>query len=300
MLTLVESAKLERDMLKRGVIETIIEESPMLRVMPWLDVSGNSFKYNQELSLGGAQFYGVNAVWSEGTATFTNKTANLAILGGDADVDNFLQRTRSGENDQRAIQTALKAKDVARKWEATVMNGSATTDPNSFDGLKTLMSSTANPQVITPAAAGGSLTLPLIDQLIDLVKGGKPDALLMSKRTRRKLKSLLTASAHYVESGETSFGRQVMMYDGIPVLPSDFILDTEAADNTTGSTFSSIYAIQLSSTDGLSGLTNGGVEVIDVGQLESKDASRVRVRWYVSMALLRDSAAARMNGVAAA
>jgi hypothetical protein len=33
---------------------------------------------------------------------------------------------------------------------------------------------------------------------------------------------------------------------------------------------------------------------------ETKDASRVRVRWYVGMAVLRDSAVARMNGVSAA
>ncbi|MDP8921711.1 MAG: phage major capsid protein [Chloroflexota bacterium] len=295
-LTLTESAKLSRDMLKRGVIETILEESPMLRALPFLDVEGNSFKYTQENTLGGASFYAANATWSGATATFTQKTASLAILGGDADVDNFIQRTRSDVHDQRAIQTALKAKDVARKWEQTLIAGDTATDANSFDGIKKLAPSG---QTMYPAAAGGSLTLALLDQLIDLVKGGKPDVLLMSKRTRRKLKSLLAASAHYVESDESSFGRQVLMYDGIPVLVSDFIPDTEAADNGSGNTFSSIYALQLSAADGLVGLTNGGIEVIDVGQLESKDASRVRVRWYVGLALLRDSAVARMNGVAA-
>lgn len=296
-LLLAESAKLSNDMVQRGVIETILEESPMLRVMPFLEVEGNSFKFTQENTLGGAAFYPVNGVWSEGAATFTQKTVNLAILGGDADVDNFVQRARSNVNDQRAIQTMLKAKDVARKWEQTVITGDATADPNAFDGLKILYPSTGSSgQVMTPAAAGGSLTLALLDQLLDLVKGGKPDVILMSKRTRRKLKSLLTASTHYVETGD-SLGRQIMFYDGIPVLVSDFILDTEAADNGSGSTFSSIYALHLSPADGLVGLTNGGIEAIDVGALETKDASRVRIRWYVGMAVLRDSAIARMNGV---
>jgi hypothetical protein len=299
-LLLAESAKLSNDMVQRGVIETIIEESPMLMAMPFLEVEGNSFKFNQENTLGGAQFYAVNGVWSEASATFTQKTVNLAILGGDADVDNFVQRARSNLNDQRAIQTLLKAKDVARKWEQTVVYGNTATDANSFDGLDILLpKNVGHPQVIFPAAGGGSLTLALLDQLIDLVKAGKPDLLLMSKRSRRKLKALLTASAHYVESGESAFGRQVMMYDGIPVLISDFITDTEAADNGTGSTFSSIYAIHLSPADGLTGLTNGGIEAIDVGNLETKDASRVRIRWYVGMALLRDSAVARIDGVSA-
>ena len=86
----------------------------MLRVMPFLDVEGNSFKYNQESALGGASFYAVNGVWSEGTATFTQKTVNLAILGGDADVDNFVQRARSNVNDQRAIQTVPAGAPSAR------------------------------------------------------------------------------------------------------------------------------------------------------------------------------------------
>jgi hypothetical protein len=91
-----------------------------------------------------------------------------------------------------------------------------------------------------------------------------------------------------------------MFYDGIPVEVSDFQPDNEPANNGAGNTFSSIYAVTFSEADGLVGLTNGGVEVIDVGQLESKDGSRVRIRWYVGLALLRDSAIARMNGVAAA
>ena len=120
----------------------------------------------------------------------------------------------------------------------------------------------------------------------------------MSKRTRRKLKSLLQASAHYVERGD-EFGRQVMFYDGIPGEVSDFQPDNESK-GTSGNVTSSIYAVQFSETDGLLGLTNGGVEVVDVGQLESKDATRVRVRWYVGLALLRDSAIARLEGITAA
>jgi hypothetical protein len=297
-LLLAESAKLSNDLVQRGVIETILDESPMLRVMPFLEVEGNSFKYNQELALGGAAFYPVNGVWTEGSATFTQKTAGLAILGGDADTDNFIQRSRSNLNDQRAIQTVLKAKDVARKWESTVLYGDSSADPNAFDGLSTLITTSGNSgQVITPAAGGGALTLALVDQLIDLVRGGKPDCLLTTRKQRRKLKALLTASAHYVESGESSFGRNVMHYDGIPVLVSDFLTDTEAADNGTGNTFSSLWALHFSPADGLTGLTNGGIEAIDIGPLETKDASRVRIRWYVGQALLRDSAVGRLRGL---
>ncbi|MBI4494782.1 MAG: phage major capsid protein [Chloroflexi bacterium] len=291
-LTLAESAKLSTDMLQRGVIETIIEESPVLRYLPFITVEGNSYKYTQESTLAGASFYAVGGTWTEGTATFTQKTASLAILGGDADVDNFIQRTRSNVQDQRAVQTALRAKDVARKFETTVITGDTGSDANSFDGLRKL---TVAAQKINAGANGGALALALVDQLIDLVKGGKPDMLLMSKRTRRKLKSLLVASSHYVEQGADQFGRQVMFYDGILVEASDFQPDDETLGS--GSALSSVYAVQFSEADGLVGLQNGGIEAVDIGQLETKDAQRVRLRWYVSLALLRDSALARLEGI---
>ncbi len=293
-LTLAESAKLSQDMLQRGVVETILEESPVLQALPFIHVEGNSFKYNQENTLGGAAFYSVNGAWTEGTATFTQKTATLAILGGDADVDNFIQRTRSNLQDQRAIQVQLKAKDVARKFEETFIVGDTSADPNAFDGIRRLV---PPGQSINAGTNGGPLTLALLDQLIDLVKGGRPSMLLMSKRTRRKLKGLLQTSAHYLERGESSFGRQVLMYDGIPVEVSDWVPDSESEG--TGSGLSSIYAIQFSEADGLVGLQNGGIEVVDIGQLESKDAQRVRIRWYVGLALLRDSAIARLRGISA-
>ena len=100
-LTLVDAARLTTDMLARGVIQTVIEDSPVLQVLPFESVEGNSLKYNMEVSPGAASFYAVNATWTEGAATFATRTTNLAILGGDVDVDNFLRRTMSDQNDQR-------------------------------------------------------------------------------------------------------------------------------------------------------------------------------------------------------
>lgn len=293
VLTLAESAKLSQDMLRRGVIETIIEESPVLNVLPFIQVQGNAYKFNRENALPSAGFFAVNAVWTEGTTTFTEVTKSLAILGGDADVDNFIQRTRSNLQDQRAIQTAFRAKSVARKFEQSFVDGDTTVDPNGFDGLKVQIPAS---QELTMGANGGALTLAKLDELIDLVKPGKPDVLMMARRTRRKLKALLTASAHYVESGESSFGRQVMMYDGIPVLINDHIPITETEGTETAA--SSIYACRFSEVDGVAGMQNGdGPEVIDVGQLETKDAERVRIRWYCGLALLSELAAARLRGI---
>jgi len=293
VLLLEEAAKLSTDVLQRGVVETIVKESPILQMLPFMTIEGNSYKYTQENTLGSADFYGVNATWTESTATFTQQSSTLSILGGDADMDNFIQRTASNLLDQRAIQVAKKAKAVAQRFESTFIYGDMAVDPNGFNGVRKLIS---NPdQVVTAGANGASLTTAMLDDVIDRVKGGKPEILLMSKRSRRKLKSLMVASNHYVERGESSFGRQVMMYDGIPVEVSDFILDTETQG--TSNSCSSVYAVGFGAEEALTGLQNGGIEVVDVGQLETKDGTRVRIRWYCGLALFNQLRCAKLVGV---
>ena len=95
-----------------------------------------------------------------------------------------------------------------------------------------------------------------------------------------------------------------MYYDGIPVLESDFMLDTETIAPAptrakTGGASTSIFAVKAG--EGLlAGLTNGGIQVEDVGALETKDARRWRCKWYVSLALFSTLALARLDGVSSA
>jgi hypothetical protein len=55
----------------------------------------------------------VNASYTESTGSLTSATESLVILGGDADVDRYLQLTRSNLIDQRATQVEMKARAVA-------------------------------------------------------------------------------------------------------------------------------------------------------------------------------------------
>jgi hypothetical protein len=50
----------------------------------------------------------------------------------------------------------------------------------------------------------------------------------------------------------------------------------------------------------LSSLTNGGVQVENVVQLETKDARRWRCKWYVGLALFSTLAVARIDGISSA
>ena len=109
-LTLAEAAKLSNDVLLEGVIQTVIDESPVLGTLPFIEIVGNGLTYNQQNVAPTAAFMAVGDAWSESTPTFTQKTASLKIMGGDADIDNYLASTRSNIQDLEAAVVQLKAK----------------------------------------------------------------------------------------------------------------------------------------------------------------------------------------------
>ncbi|HST04299.1 MAG TPA: phage major capsid protein [Chloroflexia bacterium] len=291
-LTLTDAASLSQDMLVRGVVETIVEESAVLRYLPFIQIVGNSLRYNQEVSLGDVEFYGVGDTWTESALDTEEKTAQLAILGGDADVDAFLQQTYSNPNDLRALVIAAKAKALAHAFSNTFFNGDSGADPLQFDGLKTL---SAGARTMSKGTDGAVLALDHLDELMDMIKPGLPQVLFTSKRIRRKLSSLRRASGSVLETSTDAFGRRVLTYDGIPVEVDDHLSDTETKG--TNSDCSSIYAVQFGFQTGLCGLDNGGIQVQPLGALETKDAWRTRIKWYCGLALFRDIALARLEGV---
>ena len=265
-LTLTEATKLSNDILLSGVIETVVYDSPVLQVLPFIEIVGNGLTYNRENAAATAAFYEVGDAWSESTPTFTQITATLKILGGDADVDNFLRATRSNLQDLEAAVVQLKAKAVQQKFDDAFINGDTTTDSKAFDG-------------VDKACAAG-----------------QPELLLMSKRSRRKLTSLSRATGSGIlESDRNQFGQMVQYYDGIPVGVTEWIADSKTVGSSTDC--STIYALQVGE-GAVTGLTSpGGLQVERVGSLESKDASRVRVKWYASVALFNTLKLSKLSGV---
>ena len=301
-LTLAEASKLSNDILLQGVVETIVKDSPVLQKLPFIEIVGNGLTYNQENTLPSIDFYDIGDTWAESTPTFNQITANLKIMGGDADVDNFLKTTRSNVQDLEAAIIELKAKALKDKVEETFIYGDSVTNAKQFDGLRLLIDTTsASDQVIAMGATGATLTLDKLDELIDAVKGGKPDMLLMSRRSRRKINPLTRAAGGMMDTDRDSWGNFVQLWDGIPIGTNDWILDTHTVaasleTATTGGDCSTIYAVQFGE-GALCGLTSPGfLQVEPIGSLEDKDASRTRVKWYCSLALFSSVKAAALIG----
>ena len=66
---------------------------------------------------------------------------------------------------------------------------------------------------------------------------------------------------------------------GIPLVVDEFVSDTQTK-GSSGAVCSSVYCVKLGQGVGAMGLEHGGIQVERVGELETKDATRHRIKWY--------------------
>lgn len=302
-VTLAESAKLSQNDLVAGVIENVVTVNPIYQFMPFDAITGNALAYNRENALGDVQTLGVgDTITAKAAATFTQVTATLKTIVGDAEVDHFIETTRSNINDQKAVQIASKAKSVGRKYQDLLVNGNDSTDANAFDGLLLTCSSG---QKTTPSTDGDNLSFDIMDALLDKVtaKDGQVDFIMLHSRTLRSYFALLRAlgGASIGETVTLPSGIQIPAYRGVPLFRNDWIPINQIQGGT--STCTSMIAGCFddgSRKVGISGLTsetNSGIFVTDVGESETKNEIITRIRFYCGLAVFSDLALAVAPGI---
>lgn len=299
-LTLVEAAKLNPgDVIKNAIIELYAGSSDILMNLPFESISGNAMKYNREGSLPGVGFRGVNEAYTASTGVLNPLTESLVIAGGDLDVDKFIIDTM-GAN-QRAVQEAMKVRALSLAWTQKFIKGDTANDPREFDGLQTRI---AGSQIISAGttANGAALSLAKLDEAIDQTLN--PTHLIMNKAMRRRLTTAArtTTVGGYITYDKDAFGRPVMKYNDLPILivdldntQSSILGFTEAAASGTA-TATSIYVVSFG--DGMiTGLQNGGIDVRDMGELQTSPVYRTRVEWYNGFGIFNGRAATRLRHI---
>lgn len=301
-VTLAESAKLAQDTLVAGVIENIITVNRMFDVLPFDGIDGNSLAYNRENVLGDVQMAGIDAtITAKAPATFTKVNSNLTTIIGDAEVNGMIQATRSGDgNDQTSVQIASKAKSAGRQYQDQFITGDGTSDE-----IVGLINLCATGQKVATGANGGALSFAFLDELMDLVtdKDGTVDYITMHARTLRSYKALLRSlgGASINEVIELPSGAEVPAYSGTPIFRNDYIPTNQVKGTGTGQT--TIFAGTFddgSRTHGIAGLTAqnaSGIQVVDVGEAETKDNHIWRVKWYCGLAMFSEKGLACADGI---
>lgn len=302
-VTLTESAKLAQNELVAGVIENVITVNRMFEQLPFDGIEGNALAYNRENALGDTEEIGVgDSVSAKAAATFTQVTSTLTTLIGDAEVNGLIQATRSGDgNDQTATQIASKAKSLGRRYQDQLINGTGAS--NQFNGLLNLC---VAGQTYDNGTNGANLDFETLDGMRDLVidKDGQVDWMTMHARTIRSYKALLRAlgGASINEVVTLPSGADVPAYENTPIFRNDWIpiTQTKGASSATATTIFAGTWDDGSRQHGIAGLTAdqaAGIQVVDVGEAESKDEHIWRVKWYAGLALFSEKGLACADGV---
>tara|TARA_Y100000310_G_scaffold320373_1_gene376769 strand:- start:5982 stop:6950 length:969 start_codon:yes stop_codon:yes gene_type:complete len=312
-LTLVEAAKYSNDVLQRGVIELLVKDDPILTKLQFKDIKGNGLTYDRESTLSGAQFYNVGDTWVESTSVVSQSTAYTKILGGDADVDNFLKATRSNIQDLMQEQIAAKTKAIKRTFLDMAIYGDVDTDIKGFDGLHSLMTSLTYNTVTMSSSSGtpAALSLASAEQAMDLIKDGKADVVMMTKMMRRYINKYLNGVGGITKADIQ--GKTVQTLFDVPIVVSDHVSDDESCDKDYGSSqyghndadgvglgdddnATSIFFLQFA-PKAFCGVQSMPLTVDRLGNLETKDAQRVRIKWYPSVMLQSLISCAKLTGV---
>lgn len=295
----VQAEHLSSNQLISGVIDQIIDRDDLFAVLPFVKTEGKAYVYNREDGIGTADWLDPNDAVNESAATFTEVIAKLRILAGDVDVDKFLQQTMGDTNDQMAVQIAKKAKTVGREFHRALATGDSTANPKLFDGLAVLAAQGGVTQNTSAGANGNALTLTMLDELCDAVPNGA-DVIVMRRGTIRAFRALLRATygTDAVMQMMENFGKPMLSHNGIPVIMNEFLSGAETQGTNVAT--ASVYAVRLNELDGLHGLwggDNAGIVVENVGTVQNKDATRIRLKWYTSIALKSTRSLARLKGV---
>lgn len=300
-LTILEYAKTQQNDLLRGVVEVFAKTSPILQLLPFQNIDGNAFQYNQEDVLPGIAFRGINEGYTESTGILNPLVEKLKIMGGDADTDKFLLATqKSNAANRKQIDVAMKVKAAALGFTKSFFDGDESTAATEFDGLNKRL--TGN-QAIAAGDNGADLTENMLQRLIDAVDG-RPSALLMGKKMRRQLFNLAKGSS-ILSVQQDAFGRQISAYADIPIfvvekdVNSAEILDFDETQGSAVGTTGSIYAVRFEDMY-VSGIQAGSIDVRDLGEQDSKPVERVRIEWYCGFGIFHPRAAARLKGITAA
>lgn len=310
-LSLLEALKGGDDQVKAGVIETMVQESPFLEQLPWLQIAGNSLKTSIEQTLPDVQFRAVNGSYTKSWGANSEEFWGVVILGGEVSVDPFLLNVVSNKTDQMASQWAKFAKSNSMRFDFEAINGDGTS--NGFKGLKTLVSE-GKGQALANSTTGATISLNKLDEAHDLFRNqGSADAALLNRTVRRQITQAARSSVtgvSLIDVGTDVFGRQVTRWNDIPLRilgdvrngsgqtvdalpftedPGDAVLDC-----------TSLWFVKYG-TDDVCGLVgNGGsTQFRNFGETEAAPQVLGRFEWYPGLAVFNKYSVVRLTGITA-
>ncbi|MDK0758638.1 hypothetical protein P5E85_02270 [Clostridium perfringens] len=216
--------------LEKGSVLSMAKATPVVEAMPFIQIRGNAYSYNVVDTLLPTEHreLGADVVASE--LESTKVTKSLVILTNSVKTDRAL-----------GVMSDITDIKVEGQHLAMVSSGKAL-EKKVIAELKQMLTDTVAGTKLT-----GELTIDLVDDALDAVPNA--NMIFVNNKGHRTLKKLFKAEG-YTPVEIEAFGRRVVSYNGIPVVPSQDLGDNE------------ILVVKFAE-DGVHGITNGGLRVYE-------------------------------------
>jgi hypothetical protein len=309
--TLAQAQKLTQSTKIPGVFETDVKRNNPLDRIPVAQAahSGTSIKFLREQvvledSVGTAA-PGSQLTWTE-DVTYDEVEVPLQIKYLQRKLDQFVRDIYGTYNDYRAQVLLEMEKGMKRKIGASMIYDDYTYGTNQFDGLHAFAEEGSGDLDIDEGE--GALSLQNLRSMVTAMKQGCDELWFPFPLAER-------LNAVYEEAGVASFvgpgrvtrgindvGKQVLFWDGIPVIRTDYLTletantgagsDARTSDATSGTMYS-VFGIKLGNVmekePGIT-LAYGGTEGLGdfyklrtFADLEDYDAEGMRMVTYIAM-----------------
>lgn len=261
------------------IINVSQKETPVYELLPKIAVRGKHYDWNY------ATFASTNAVFKYEDAalpeyddTYTRGTVPMKYAYAVGRVTGPMQVHSAGYIDMERQEILMKSRALLQLIENKILNGSASTSPQEFSGLGTLIST--NSTTLSAAISLSQLRTSIMhcrqgaETYSANLGGGNPNLMITNLQTIDDIKALLQAYLRY-QGPMTSiaWGLQAIEFEGIPIVASKFM--------TTTSGSKEIYVIDTSVVK-----VAVALDMTMERLAKTNDSNKFMIKWYGALVVL--------------
>lgn len=292
-ITLSEMKVGMTDKIAQQVVDTFIRESEVLELLPFdncVSPSGGStltYGYIQKKLPSTTAFRAINNEYTASQATVEKKSVELKVFGGAFEIDRVIKQAEGMYNNM-AMQMEEKIKSAIGTFHNAMINGDASVNANSFDGLDKFLVGQS-----TEFNTGAAIDLSTMDKikanadvfyeaLLKLINSTGAQAIMVNGDMKTKIQTVARILGYKTES-EEAFGRtittigegKVRIIDlknvtsisgsgesAVAVETPVIGVKTRTIGETSTTGITDIYAVKFSVLDGFHGVTLTGNNAI--------------------------------------
>jgi len=240
--------------------------SPLCRALPSTKWDSDTYYFNQRTQLATGGFVADGGALPVSNSTYVQnnfKMTHLQVVGAVTGYAQEVTRQVIGDLRQTEIEGAIRGiywdVETAMLW-ANAASTQFGARPQ-FDGFDSQIATFTGGNQNAQDKAGGSLTLAMLDELIDMVESNAAMSvfddswmLLMSNTANSKIAQLLVSQQRFVDQVEIAAGLLVPTYRDIPIIKSSFLSTrnlsmgtvTSATATTGGTLAAATYSYKVS------------------------------------------------------